>query len=159
MTSQCWCWSTSLNMPRFFTLAQAEKLLPQVEPAVREAIARKVAYDRAEAECRSFSQRLMVTGGMHVDRSRVLEQRGRRDSAALLVKSSIDRVLEFGCQIKDIEIGLIDFPALFNGEEVCLCWKMGESGIQFWHGVHEGFRGRKAIDRKFLEQHQGELPD
>jgi hypothetical protein len=146
-------------VPKFFTLAQAEKLLPQVEPAIREALARKAEYDRAEAECQSYSQRLMVSGGMHVDPSRWLERKRRRDSAALLVKSSIEQVLEFGCQIKDLDIGLIDFPALFNGQEVCLCWKLGESGIQFWHGVQEGFRGRKAIDREFLEQHQGELPD
>lgn len=146
-------------MPRFFTLAQAEKLLPQVESAVREAITLKAAYDRAEAESQSFSRRLMVSGGMHVDGSRLLEQKSRRESAALRVKDSIERVHKFGCHVKDLEIGLIDFPALFNGQEVCLCWKLGESGIQFWHGVHEGFRGRKAIDQKFLEQHQGELPD
>jgi len=146
-------------MPRFFTHAQAEKLLPQVESAIREAITRKAEYDRAEAECQSFSRRLRVTGGMHVDRPRLLEQRSRRESAALRVNDCIERVHEFGCQVKDLEIGLIDFPALFNGQEVCLCWKLGESGIQFWHGVHEGFRGRKAIDQEFLEHHQGELPN
>jgi hypothetical protein len=158
-TSPCWCWSTSLNVPRFFTLTQAEKLLPQVESAIREAITLKAEYDQAEAECQSFSQRLAVTGGMHVDRPRLLEQNSRRESAALRVKDSIERVHEFGCVVKDLDIGLIDFPALFNGQEVCLCWKLGESGIQFWHGVHEGFRGRKAIDQEFLEHHQGELPN
>jgi hypothetical protein len=146
-------------MPRFFTLTQAEKLLPQVESAIREAIARKAEYDQSEAEWQSFSERLVVTGGMHVDRSRVLEQKSRRESAALLVKDSIERVHEFGCQVKDLDIGLIDFPTLFNGAEVCLCWKLGERGIQFWHGVHEGFRGRKVIDQQFLEHHQGELPN
>ena len=146
-------------MPRFFTLTQAQKLLPQVESAIREAITRKAEYDQAEAECQSFSQRLRVTGGMQVDRPRLIQQNSRRDSAASRVKHSIERVHEFGCQIKDLEIGLIDFPALFNGQEVCLCWKLGESGIQFWHGVHEGFRGRKAIDGEFLENHQGELPN
>jgi hypothetical protein len=146
-------------MPRFFTLTQAEKLLPQVESAIREAIALKSKYDRAEAEWQSFSQRVMVQGGMRVDRSRSLEQKNLRESAALDVKNSIDRVHEFGCVVKDLDIGLIDFPTLFNGQEVYLCWKLGESGIRFWHGVHEGFRGRKAIDEEFLEHHQGELPN
>jgi hypothetical protein len=146
-------------MPRFFTLTQAEKLLPQVESAIREAIARKSEYEQAEAEWQGVSQRLMVTGGMHVDRPRLLQQKSRRESAALDVKNSIERVHEFGCLVKDLDIGLIDFPTLFNGQEVYLCWKLGESGIQFWHGVQDGFRGRKAIDQEFLEHHQGELPN
>jgi len=146
-------------MPRFFTLSQAEKLLPQVESAIREAIVRKAEYEQAEAEWQSFSERVMVQGGMQVDRSRLLEQKNRRESAALLVKNSIERVHEFGCVVKDLDIGLIDFPTLLNGQEVYLCWKLGESGIQFWHGLHEGFRGRKAIDEEFLAHHQGELPN
>ena len=55
--------------------------------------------------------------------------------------------------IKDLEIGLIDFPTLFRGQEVYLCWKLGEDKIRFWHGIHEGFRGRKAIDQDFLDNH------
>jgi len=146
-------------MPRFFTLSQAEKLLPQVEAAIREAIERKAEYDQAEAEWQGFSQRVMAQGGMQVDRSRLLEQKNRRQSAALDVKNSIERVHEFGCVVKDLDIGLIDFPTLLNGQEVYLCWKLGENGIQFWHGLHEGFRGRKAIDEEFLTHHQGELPN
>ena len=146
-------------MPRFFTLTQAEKLLPQVESAIREAIVRKSEYEQAEAEWQSFSRRVTATGGMQVDRPRLLEQKNRRESAALDVKNSIERVHEFGCLVKDLDIGLIDFPTLFNGQEVYLCWKLGESGIQFWHGVQDGFRGRKPIDQAFLEQHQGELPN
>jgi hypothetical protein len=48
---------------------------------------------------------------------------------------------------------------LLHGEEVYLCWKLGESAIHFWHGVHEGFRGRKPIDQEFIEHHQGERPN
>jgi hypothetical protein len=146
-------------MPRFFTLTQAEKLLPQVESAIREAIAWKSEHDQAEAEWQSVSERLQVTGGMHVDRPRLLQQKNRRESAAVNVQDSIQRVHEFGCLVKDLDIGLIDFPTRFKGQEVYLCWKLGESGIQFWHGVQDGFRGRKAIDQEFLEHHQGELPD
>jgi hypothetical protein len=146
-------------MPRFFTLSQAEKLLPQVESAVRQAIARKSEYDQAEAEWQRFSERVTVTGGMQVNRAKFLEQKNRRESAARGVQQSIEKVQEFGCLLKDLDIGLIDFPAQFHGKEVYLCWKLGERGIGFWHGVEEGFRGRKAIDQEFLEQHQGELPN
>jgi hypothetical protein len=58
--------------------------------------------------------------------------------------------------VKDLDIGLVDFPTTFNGVEVYLCWKLGEPGIEFWHGVEEGFRGRKPIDREFLENHRGD---
>ena len=98
-------------------------------------------------------------GGVQVDRGQVVEQKKSREEAALALKAAIERLQEFGCLVKDLDIGLIDFPTLFHGEEVYLCWKLGESGIRFWHGVDEGFRGRKPIDAAFLEQHRGELPN
>jgi hypothetical protein len=146
-------------MPKFFTLSQAEKLLPQVESAIRETLARKLEYERAESDWVRFSSRVTMQGGMQVDRGRSLEQKKRRESAAEEVKAAIERVQEYGCLVKDLDIGLIDFPTLLRGQEVYLCWKLGESGIQFWHGVHEGFRGRKAIDKDFLAHHQGGPPD
>jgi len=51
---------------------------------------------------------------------------------------------------------LIDFPTLLRGEEVYLCWRVGEEGIQFWHRVEEGYRGRKRIDADFLIHHRGD---
>jgi len=91
-----------------------------------------------------------------VDRDRALEARNRRDSAAGRLRAAIEQVQEIGCLIKDIDIGLVDFPTSLRGVEVYLCWKLGESGISFWHGVDEGFRGRKPIDKDFLDNHQGD---
>jgi hypothetical protein len=144
---------------RFFTLQQAEQLLPQVESVIREAIALKSEYQQAESDCQEFRRRVMTLGGVLVDYSKLLDRNRRRDSSAQQLKEAIERILEYGCLVKDLDVGLIDFPTLFNGQEVYLCWKLGESGIQFWHGVEEGFRGRKAIDREFLEHHQGDLPN
>ena len=146
-------------MPRFFTLQQAEIVLPDVASAIRAAIALKEQYERMESEWQGFSQRMAALGGMRVDRGRALEQKNSREEAALALKQAIDKIHEFGCLVKDLDIGLIDFPTLFQGEEVYLCWKLGESGIRFWHGVHEGFRGRKAIDSGFLDHHRGEPAD
>jgi hypothetical protein len=144
-------------MPRFFTLQQAEKLLPEVESAIRQALALKAEYEHCEAEWQNFSRRVASLGGVQVDRSQLLEQKNRRESVALDLKQAIETVHELGCLVKDLDIGLIDFPTLFKGEEVYLCWKLGETGIQFWHAVHEGFRGRKPIDPEFLEHHRGDL--
>ncbi len=146
-------------MPRFFTLQQAEKVLPDVASAIREAIALKSEYERVESDWQNFSQRVSVMGGMRVDRGRMMEQKNCREEAALALKQAVDKVHEFGCLVKDLDIGLIDFPTLFQGEEVYLCWKLGEAGIGFWHGMNEGFRGRKPIDSGFLEHHRGELPN
>jgi hypothetical protein len=146
-------------MPRYFTLQQAEKLLPEVESVIRDAISDKAEYQQAETEWQSFSSRVMMMGGMQVDHTQVIDQKRRRESSALRLKEAIEKIQEIGCLVKDLDIGLIDFPTLFRGEEVYLCWKLGESGIQFWHGVQEGFRGRKPIDQDFLEHHQGDLPN
>ncbi len=146
-------------MPRFFTIHQAERLLPEVESTIREAIAAKSGYEQAEEEMQNFSRRIMMLGGVVVDHTKVLEHRDRRESSALLLKAAMEKIEEIGCLVKDLDIGLIDFPTLLHGEEVYLCWKLGESGIHYWHGVHEGFQGRKAVDQAFLANHQGELPN
>jgi hypothetical protein len=146
-------------VPRFFTLQQAVELLPQVESAMREALDLKSEYQQAEEAWQGFQRRVMMQGGVLVDRAQMLEHKNRRESSVVHLKETLEKIQEFGCLIKDLDIGLIDFPTLLRGEEVYLCWKLGEPGISFWHGVHEGFRGRKPIDQEFLEHHQGERPN
>lgn len=145
-------------MPRFFTLQQAEQILPDVASAIRMAVSSKAEYQRLDSEWQTLTQRLAVSGGVRVDRVQVVELKNALEQAARTLKQAVEHVHEFGCLVKDLDVGLIDFPTLFQGQEVYLCWKLGESGIQFWHGVNEGFRGRKAIDSGFLGQHRGELP-
>ncbi|MSV34959.1 MAG: DUF2203 family protein [Bryobacterales bacterium] len=140
-------------MPRYFTLAEAQQLLPEVDKALRDALFHKSEYQAAEAALRSTTQRVRVSGGARVDPSAFLATRARRDTSAAALKDIFERIEEIGVLVKDLEIGLIDFMTLYKGREVCLCWKLGEEGIHFWHGLEEGFRGRKAIDEEFLENH------
>jgi len=147
------------TMPRFFTLEQAEKLLPSVESAIRETIARKAEYERRDAEWQGLTRRVALEGGRLVDRDQAVAHKNRRQESARHFQQAFERVQEFGCLVKDLDTGLIDFPTLFQGEEVYLCWRLGEPGIRFWHGVTEGFRGRKPIDSGFLQHHRGELPN
>ena len=123
---------------------------------MREAVALKTQYQEAEEGLQSFAQRVAMQGGVVVDRQAVLQNRAQRDQYGQSLKDAVEKIQEFGCVIKDLDTGLIDFPTLFHGQEVYLCWKMGESGIGFWHGVDEGFAGRKPIDREFLENHRGD---
>lgn len=100
-----------------------------------------------------------MQGGVMVDRAGFLDRQRRRDSSAQQLNTAIENIQEYGCLVKDLDIGLLDFPTLLNGQEVYLCWKLGENGIHFWHAVEDGFRGRKPIDQDFLDQHHGDLPN
>ena len=142
-------------MSRRFTLHEAEELLPSIERLIRSAVAQKSEYQDAEEELESITRRVMVSGGMMVDRDAVGLVRQRLNRAAESLKQLLSEIQETGCVVKDLDIGLVDFPTLFRGREVCLCWRMGETGIRYWHG-DEGFRGRKEIDRDFLDNHSAD---
>jgi hypothetical protein len=145
-------------MAKRFTLVEAQSLIPEVERMLREALDAKAEYQDAEQVIREFSEHVMMMGGVMVNRERVLDARTRRDDGAARLRERIEAVLETGCLVKDLDTGLVDFPTLLRGEEVYLCWRLGESGIAFWHGAEEGFSGRKAIDQDFLDHHRGDRP-
>jgi hypothetical protein len=143
-------------MARLFRIEEAQRLLGELEPALRSIAALKQSFDELELELRTCSERISVLGGAFVAREGLAEKRRRRDAIANALKHSIETVHRQGCLIKDLDQGLVDFPTLFRGEEVYLCWKVGEPSIGFWHGTGEGFRGRKPIDEDFLENHSAE---
>ena len=145
-------------MSKRFTLEEAQRLLPEVGRLLRSAIDAKSTYQEAERAIQEMNERIMMMGGVLVDRDRALDAKTRREQAAAVLRNAIEGVQEIGCQVKDLDIGLVDFPTLFRGVEVLLCWKLGEPGIEYWHGVEEGFRGRKAIDQDFLDHHEGDRP-
>jgi len=144
-------------MSRRFTLHTAERLLPEIESGLREAIASKAAFEEAQDELQAVAQRVMMLGGVLVDRNKIHQHKLRRDQQGENLKTVVHNIQELGCIIKDLDVGLVDFPTLFRGEEVYLCWKLGEPGIEFWHGTHEGFAGRKPIDDEFRETHRGDV--
>jgi hypothetical protein len=145
-------------MAKRFNLSEAQSLIGKISPLLQSAIEVKSQYAAADRAFQEFSQRIMVTGGLLVNREQALELRQRRDSLAQKLREMINEVQEFGCVIKDLDIGLLDFPTLFRGREVYLCWKLGEPSISYWHGVDEGFAGRKEIDQDFREHHRGDRP-
>jgi hypothetical protein len=143
-------------MGKRFTLEEAESLLPEIERSLREAISLKSEFELADGELQSIRRRVMMLGGMLIDREEIQRHKQQRERSGEGLKAAIEKIQEFGCIIKDLDIGLVDFTTLFRGEEVYLCWKLGESGISFWHGTHEGFAGRKPIDEEFRALHRGD---
>src|SRR5271154_3728473 len=146
-------------MPRFFNLAQAQGYLPRVRELIQQAVQSKSDYERSSGKIQAIRGRIAILGGVLVDRLDFGQTSRLKDTSVEKLKSAVEEINELGVLVKDLDVGLIDFPTLLRGEEVYLCWKLGESGIRFWHGIHEGFGGRKEIDQEFIEHHQGELPN
>lgn len=140
-------------MPRYFTLRQAEQALPHVEKQIREALFIKAEFARAEKEMRAIARRVSESGGAFVNREEVAKLKSIRSDSAAKLQQIVEDIHESGCLVKDLDIGLIDFPTLYKGAEVYLCWRLGEDRIEFWHEVEAGFPGRKAIDQEFLDHH------
>jgi len=143
-------------MPRYFTLAEAQQMLPEVDRALRDALFHKSEYQAADEEFNRNTERIRMAGGSRVNPGLLLAMRARRDASATALKEIFERIEQMGVLIKDLDIGLMDFLTLYHGREVCLCWKLGEDRIRFWHGTEEGFPGRKAIDDEFLQNHKGD---
>src|SRR5215471_18961966 len=112
-------------MSRYFTVDEAERELPEVERALRDALFHKAEYQKAHEQLESQARRIRMAGGMRVNPGASLEIRARRDTSATAVQDAIERIGVAGAQVKDLDIGLIDFLTLYHGREVCLCWKLG----------------------------------
>jgi hypothetical protein len=141
---------------RYFTLVEAESALPEVERHLRDALFHKAEYERLHGEIERTLERIRMSGGSRIDPGKQLEMRAQRDQNVRSLQEAMQQIEESGALVKDLDIGLLDFMARYQGRDVCLCWKLGEEGIRFWHGAEEGFRGRKAIDDHFRANHSGE---
>jgi hypothetical protein len=133
---------------RTFTLEEAQSLLPVLESLLRSAIAGKQVMDEVEAEQQSLSHRIFLNGGMHVDVVQLARRKGERIKAEQRAKDALAEIDSIGVQVKDLNIGLLDFPCEVEGQIILLCWKSGEKSITHWHGTQEGFAGRKPIDER-----------
>jgi hypothetical protein len=140
-------------VPRRFTHAEAERLRPRIGELLARAVELKAAYQQAGQAFQAITTRIMLLGGIAVDRAEAAAARDRRDRAANELKAAVESIHETGYIIKDLDMGLVDFPTTYQGREVYLCWKLGEPSIAWWHGIDEGFAGRKPIDREFLKNH------
>lgn len=142
-------------MARYFTLPEAERLLPGVEKHLREALFHRTEAIKAHQEIEATSEKIRMAGGMRINPGQLADARERLETSTSAIKDAIEQVEQTGAVVKDLEAGLIDFLSRFQDRDVCLCWKLGESGIRFWHGIEEGFPGRKPIDQEFLDGHSG----
>ena len=133
---------------RTFTLDEAQTLLPVLESLLRSAIGGKKIMEEVEAEMQALNHRIFLNGGTHVDVVAVARRKAERAKAEQRAKDALAEIDSIGVQVKDLDIGLLDFPCEVEGSIVLLCWRMGEHSITHWHSTEEGFAGRKPIDER-----------
>jgi hypothetical protein len=131
---------------RTFTLDEAQTLLPILESLLAQAINGKKLIEEVDAELQETAHRVFLNGGTLVNVVHLARRKAEREKAIQRLKDAIAEIDATGVQVKDLDIGLLDFPCQVEGEIILLCWKRGEEKITHWHSTSEGFAGRKPID-------------
>jgi hypothetical protein len=132
--------------PKIFTLPEAERVRLQVEPILIEAVEGRRKISEVSEALQHIASRIAMRGGIVVDYAETAQLRAHHDQLAEAIKNALERIHATGCLVKDLEMGLLDFPAVIDDEEVYLCWRLGEDRIRFYHRQDEGFAGRKPLD-------------
>jgi hypothetical protein len=135
---------------RFFTLTEAERTRRELEPFLIEAIGARKKLATLEDELTAVSTRILMMGGVLVPYAKLAVKRTEHQNLAEVMKSNLEKILSTGCVVKDLDVGLLDFPAIVGNEEVYLCWKLGEDRIRYYHRQDEGYAGRKPLDPRDL---------
>jgi hypothetical protein len=132
-------------MPRYFTPEQANDALAEIRPLVEELVEHRRAQRRVESERAELAAKIAGNGGgIHAQEVADLEAASERERIGVV--RCVNAIHEQGAIVKSPDDGLIDFPAQREGEEILLCWHLGEDEVAFWHSLEEGFAGRKPIE-------------
>jgi hypothetical protein len=131
---------------KLFSLTEAERLRVQVEPLLIEAMESRRKMAEFEEKLAKLAERIQRSGGMQVNYEGIAKWRIERNQLEDSVRAAVERIHATGCVVKDLDVGLLDFPSRINNEDVYLCWRLGEDRIRFYHAQDEGFAGRKPID-------------
>ena len=129
---------------RYFTPEEANAALAEVAPLVEWMVAHRRAHVEALTRQEELEGRIRGNGG-GIPPATLAAAAAEVESEARELARVIDEIVDHGAQVKDIDEGLIDFPALSGGETVLLCWKLGEDEIRYWHTLEDGFAGRREL--------------
>jgi len=130
---------------KYFTPGEVEALIP----GLTQIMGRLIDAHQEATQIRQILQeeqhRIMVAGGGILDREIWRERTQRLEELTHKIQEGIGVIVELGGVPKDLGMGLVDFPHLMDDQEVNLCWRFGETKIRFWHGLDEGYAGRKPL--------------
>jgi hypothetical protein len=129
---------------RYFTPEEANEALLEVRPLTEELVGHRRALVELQERQSAVTARIAGNGG-NVEPHELEEVQAQLDEEVAGIARCVARIHEVGALVKDLDDGLVDFPATRDGRDVLLCWRLGEDEIGFWHGLDEGFSGRKPL--------------
>lgn len=141
-------------MNRYFTVDEANALIPVLQEHLFQL---QALYDQAQKKYRELE--MIKAVGHGPDGRLIMEYDHKLTKAALhdvvgRINAICQEIKDFGCELKNIELGLVDFPAQIDDEEVLLCWQLGEDQVAHYHDAFEGYAGRKPIPGNALDTHE-----
>jgi hypothetical protein len=136
----------------YFTVRAVEALIPRLEVQMGRVMSAHVNGARLRAALEAAQREVVLAGGMRLRAEWWRVRRMGIDKANRELRAGLAELLQTGGVPKDLELGLVDFLGLVRGREVNLCWRYGEKRIRFWHGLDEGFGGRKPIPENEMER-------
>src|SRR5262245_35549715 len=128
---------------KFFTPEQANAMLPLVESIVKDISELAHALRDRHARLERLNQ-----GGVGkgiVTAPQLEEEQAAWESDSVRLQECVEELTGLGVEMKDLFMGLVDFPGLKDGREICLCWKLGEQRLGWWHETTAGFAGRQPL--------------
>jgi len=130
-------------MPRFFTVEEANLELPRLRQWLPRLQARRRRLDVVQRKLGELTLKAAANGNLLEEEVHATQREAKRLTEEF--DKLIAKINDLGCEIKDIEQGLVDFPGLREGREVYLCWRLGEPEVAFWHELDAGFGGRQPL--------------
>jgi hypothetical protein len=132
-------------MPRHFTPATANEALDEIRPLVEELVEHRREQQRIGAEREELARKIAGNGG-GIEAQDLADLEAASEQERIGVVRCVNAIHERGAIVKSPDDGLVDFPAQREGEEILLCWCLGEDEVAYWHSLEEGFAGRKPIE-------------
>jgi hypothetical protein len=144
---------------KMFTLDEAKTLLPVLSALLEKARAAALRAGALENEMQELSQRIFLSGGLHVDVSAAARRRAEREKAMQEARSQIEEITEIGVEVSENEEGGLEFPCLLEGRTVMLCWALGEEEITQWREEDDKPGVKKPVDGRFSSKKDRERPN
>ena len=130
---------------RYFSVADVEALIPALTRLMKQVMSANAEAGEARERLQAEQRRIDLAGGGVLDQRAWRADRDRIEHLTAEIQRGLGEIAELGGVPKDLGLGLVDFLHLRNGREVNLCWKYGEREIRHWHGLDEGYAGRKPL--------------
>jgi hypothetical protein len=131
-------------MPKHFTPDEANDALAEIRPLVEDLVGHRAEQRRVQSERIALAERIAGNGG-GIDAQQLADLDGEDERARIAIARTVNAIHGLGAIVKDLDEGLVDFPARREGEEILLCWRLGEPEVAHWHGLEDGFAGRRPL--------------